>query len=92
MEKQYQEEHERMKNNVLADITNQQQNVIGKQKTIAKLKEQHAKELHRLKQNFREKLEKISEMKKKWMEEEENKRIELQVRIELVLLRMFSFY
>jgi len=77
MKKEFHQEHEKQRNNLLLDIANQHD--TDNTERVKELREKHACEVKKLKQSFCEKLEKISEMKKKWMEEEETKRIKMQV-------------
>lgn len=65
-------ECERLRNNLLAEIHNQNDGELTNQ--INMLKQQHEIEVRQLKQSFRSKLERINEMKKRLLEEEKIKR------------------
>lgn len=71
-------ECERLRNNLLAEIHNQNDGELTNQ--INMLKQQHEIEVRQLKQSFRSKLERINEMKKRLLEEEKIKRENIEVR------------
>ena len=75
MKKEFHQEYEKLRNNLLLDMAEQHDS----RERLKDLREKHAGDVKKMKQNFCEKLERISEMKKKWMEEEETKRIKMQV-------------
>ena len=65
-------EKDKLRNNIMQDITEQQVGDLNKK--MRELKEKHSLDVKKLKQSFCEKLEKISQMKEKWMKEEGEKR------------------
>jgi len=76
LRKELEKEHETARNNILRDINNQQDTNANEQ--IRTLKDKHVTDVKKLKQNFCDKLEKISQAKAKWMKEEETKRVNAQ--------------
>ena len=81
LRKELEKEHEALRNNILRDVNNQQDTNMNER--IRTLKEKHVADVKKLKQNFCDKLEKISQAKSKWMKEEEAKRINTQVDIKI---------
>ena len=72
MRREFQLEKDKLRNNIMQDITEQQVGDLNKK--MRELKEKHSLDVKKLKQSFCEKLEKISQMKEKWMKEEGEKR------------------
>lgn len=77
LRKELEKEHETLCNNILRDVNNQQDTNTNER--IRTLKDKHVTDVKKLKQNFCDKLEKISQAKAKWMKEEEAKRVDAQV-------------
>ena len=77
LRKEFDKEQETLRNNILRDVDNQKDTDTNER--IRTLKEKHVTDVKKLKQNFCVKLEKISEAKAKWIQEEEAKRLSVQV-------------
>ncbi|XP_066933836.1 golgin subfamily A member 6-like protein 22 [Clytia hemisphaerica] len=72
MRREFQLEKDKLRNNIMQDITEQQMGDMNAK--IMELKEKHVLDVKKLKQSFCDKLEKISRMKEKWLKEEGEKR------------------
>lgn len=66
-------------NNFVKEIQSQTNHI----NEISKIKEEHEGTIRNLKQGFRDKLARITEMKKKWIREEEEKRSQIEVNLNI---------